>query len=62
MKKMELIEEHNKDLKRYGKSILSHEDDENDSMKDYKFSISQHDDESYYGSDDYYEPMRHFKD
>ena len=62
MKKSEYIEEHNKDLERYDKSILSHEDDENDSMKDYEFSISQHNDESYYGSDDWYEPIGHFKD
>lgn len=63
MKKREWIEEHEEDLKRYGKSILSHDDDEHDSMKDYyEFSIMNHDDESQYGGDDWYEPMGHFKD
>lgn len=42
--------------------IITLGDDGNDLMKDYEFSISHHDDESYYGSDDYYEPMGHFKD
>lgn len=61
MKKTELVEEHNKDLENYGKSILSH-DEEHNSMKDYEFSISHHEDESYCERDDWYEPMGHFKD
>lgn len=62
MKKTEWIEQHKEDLKRYDKSILSHDDDERDSMMDYEFSIMRHDDESQYGGDDWYEPMRHFND
>lgn len=61
MRKTEWIEQHEEDLERYGKSILSH-GEENDSMKDYEFSFSHHDDESVYGGDDWYEPMGHFRD
>jgi hypothetical protein len=62
MKKREWIEQHEEDLKRYDKSILPHEDDENDSMNDYEFSVMHHDDDSQYGGDDWYEPMGHFSD
>lgn len=62
MKKTEWIEQHKEDLKRYDKSILSHDDSEHDSMKDYEFSVTCHNDESQYGGDDWYEPMRHFSD
>lgn len=61
MKKREWIEQHEEDLKRYDKSILTH-DDEHDSMKDYELSITSHDDESQYGGDDWYEPMGYFND
>ena len=61
MKKTEWIEQHEEDLKHYDKSILLH-DEEHDSMKDYEFSVGHHDDESVYGSEDWYEPMGHFKD
>ena len=61
MKKTEWIEQHEEDLKRYGKSSLLH-GEEHDSMKDYEFSIANHDNESVYGGDDWYEPMGHFKD
>lgn len=61
MKKTEWIEQHEEDLKRYGKSILSHGED-NDSTKGYEFSIASHDDGSIYGGDDWYEPIGHFKD
>lgn len=62
MKKTEWLEEYEKDLEKYDKSILSHEDDKNDLMKNYEFSILHHDDESYYGSNDLYEPIKHFSD
>ena len=62
MKKQEWAEQHEEDLKRYDKSILSHDYIEHDSMKDYEFSIMHHDDDSQYCGDDWYEPMRHFSD
>jgi len=62
MIKKEYKEQHEEDLRHYDKSILSHDDGETDSVKDYEFSISSHDDESYYGGDDWYEPIGHFKD
>lgn len=62
MKKTEWIEEHNKDLENYDKSILSHEDDYDNFMRNYEFSITNHDDKSYYGRDDWYESMGRFND
>ena len=61
MKKTEWIEEHKKEIENYDKSMLSHDDD-TDSMKDYEFSILHHDDDCQMNSDDWYEPMGHFKD
>lgn len=64
MRKTEWIEQHEKDLERYGKSILSHDDDWSYVGSDdwYDKPITHHDDWSYYGTDDWYEPMGHFRD
>lgn len=62
MKKTEWLEEYEKDLEKYDKSILSHEDNKNDPMKTYEFSILHHNDESYCESNDWYEPIKHFSD
>lgn len=63
MKKTEWIEEHNKEIEDYGKSMLNHDEDY-DPMKEYEWSIMHHDDD-----DMYYNPMtdddggiKHFQD
>ena len=45
MKKREWIESYEEEQERYGKSILSHDDDQSDSMKDYEFSLMHRDDD-----------------
>lgn len=60
MRKTEWIEEYNRELENYDKSILNN-GEEYDSMKDYEFSITRHSD-CELTSEDLYEPIGHFKD
>ena len=63
MIKQEYKEAYEEDLKRYDKPLFKGEEDYENFMRNYEMEpIISHDDESIYGSEDWYEPMGHFKD
>lgn len=61
MRKTEWIEEYEREMENYGKSMLSHSDDDYNPMKDYEWSLLHHSDDDYDSMKDYESCISHFQ-